>query len=106
MANSNRGGRHGGGFGSMDPAKQRAISSMGGRAAHQSGHAHEFDSNEAREAGRKGGEAVSRDRAHMAHIGRLGGEASHGGARRPAEEADVAVATGERHADPLMGDLH
>ena len=105
MANSNRGGRHGGGFGSMDPAKQRAISSMGGRAAHQSGHAHEFDSEEAREAGRKGGEAVSRDRVHMAHIGRLGGEASHGAGKRTPATADVAPSI-ERRVDPLMGDLH
>ena len=75
---SNKGGTHGGGFGNMDPQKQREISSMGGRAAHQSGHAHEFDSREAREAGRKGGEAVSQDRQHMSDIGRMGGEASHG----------------------------
>ncbi|GAB1595394.1 KGG domain-containing protein [Lysobacter claricitrinus] len=102
MANSN-GGRHGGGFGSMDPDKQRAISSMGGRAAHESGHAHEFDSAEAREAGRKGGEAVSRDRAHMAQIGRLGGEASHGGGKRPV--VPVERASNERRADPLMGDV-
>jgi hypothetical protein len=39
----------------MDPERQRQISSQGGKAAHQKGTAHEFDSNEAREAGRKGG---------------------------------------------------
>jgi uncharacterized protein len=43
------------GFGSMDKEKQRAIAAMGGREAHARGTAHEFDSNEAREAGRKGG---------------------------------------------------
>jgi len=43
------------GFASMDRARQREISSQGGKAAHQKGTAHEFDSNEAREAGRKGG---------------------------------------------------
>jgi general stress protein YciG len=58
----------------MDRDKQREIASMGGRAAHQKGTAHEFTSEEAREAGRKGGEAVSRDREHMAAIGRKGGE--------------------------------
>jgi len=58
----------------MDPAQQRRIASEGGRAAHQSGHAHEFDSREAREAGRKGGEAVSRNREHMSAIGRRGAE--------------------------------
>jgi general stress protein YciG len=39
----------------MDPERQRQISSQGGKAAHQKGTAHEFDSEEAREAGRKGG---------------------------------------------------
>lgn len=63
------------GFASMDPAKQREIASKGGRAAHLAGTAHEFSSEEAREAGRKGGQMVSRNRAHMAAIGRKGGEA-------------------------------
>jgi hypothetical protein len=59
----------------MDPARQRAIASRGGKAAHEKGTAHEWSSDEARDAGRKGGEVVSRDRAHMAAIGREGGEA-------------------------------
>jgi len=58
----------------MDRDKQRQIASMGGRAAHEKGTAHEFTSEEAREAGRKGGEAVSQNREHMAAIGRKGGE--------------------------------
>ena len=41
------------GFAVMDPQRQREIASLGGRAAHQSGHAHEFTSEEARAAGRK-----------------------------------------------------
>lgn len=45
------------GFASMDAEKQREIASKGGKAAHEKGTAHEFDSNEAREAGRKGGKA-------------------------------------------------
>jgi len=45
------------GFASMDPNKQRDIASKGGRAAHQKGTAHEWTSDEAREAGRKGGQA-------------------------------------------------
>ena len=44
------------GFASMDPQKQRAIASEGGRAAHKQGVAHEWSSDEAREAGRKGGQ--------------------------------------------------
>jgi general stress protein YciG len=63
------------GFAAMDREKQRQIASMGGRAAHEKGTAHEFTPDEAREAGRKGGEAVSQDREHMAAIGRKGGEA-------------------------------
>jgi general stress protein YciG len=87
------------GFAAMDEDKQRAIASKGGHAAHESGHAHEFDSQEARQAGHKGGvaahesgnahefdsdearraghkggETVSSDRQHMADIGRKGGE--------------------------------
>ena len=45
------------GFASMDEDRQREIASEGGKAAHQKGTAHEFSSEEAREAGRKGGEA-------------------------------------------------
>lgn len=71
-------GSSGRGFAGMDPDRQRAIAAEGGRAAHEQGTAHEFDSREAREAGRKGGEAVSEDRQHMAEIGAKGG-ASRGG---------------------------
>jgi uncharacterized protein len=77
--NDNNVKARGRGFASMDSEKQRRIASLGGRAAHQQGTAHEFSSEEAREAGRKGGEAVSANRAHMAAIGRKGGEASHRG---------------------------
>lgn len=64
MASSNQGGNQGGnkgskqsgdtsnrGFASMDPQRQREIASEGGRAAHASGNAHEFTSEEARKAG-------------------------------------------------------
>jgi general stress protein YciG len=43
------------GFASMSAEKQREIASKGGKAAHAKGTAHEFTSQEAREAGRKGG---------------------------------------------------
>ncbi|MFN2447500.1 MAG: KGG domain-containing protein [Vicinamibacterales bacterium] len=45
------------GFASMSADKQREIASKGGRAAHAKGTAHEWSSDEAREAGRKGGMA-------------------------------------------------
>lgn len=67
--------RSGRGFAGMDESKQRKIASKGGRAAHEKGTAHEFDSAEARVAGRKGGLSVSQNRAHMAAIGRHGGQA-------------------------------
>ncbi|NVM79875.1 hypothetical protein FHW83_005717 [Duganella sp. SG902] len=57
----NQGGNQGGknqqsdtsnrGFASMDPERQREIAAEGGRAAHASGNAHEFTSEEARRAG-------------------------------------------------------
>jgi general stress protein YciG len=37
------------GFAAMDPQRQREIASLGGRAAHQSGHAHEFTSGDSRQ---------------------------------------------------------
>jgi general stress protein YciG len=55
MAQENQGG--GRGFASMDPEKQREIASKGGKAAHQSGNANQFDSESGREAGKKGGQA-------------------------------------------------
>jgi hypothetical protein len=60
MATNNQGGGNKGskqsdtsnrGFASMDPQKQREIASEGGKAAHASGNAHEFTSEEARRAG-------------------------------------------------------
>ena len=61
------------GFASMDQEKQREIAHKGGKAAHEKGTAHEFNSEEARQAGRKGGQRVSANRDHMIEIGRLGG---------------------------------
>jgi hypothetical protein len=44
----------------MERSKQKEIASKGGKAAHQKGTAHEWTSEEAREAGRKGGMASHR----------------------------------------------
>lgn len=63
------------GFAAMDESRQRQIAREGGRAAHRKGTAHEFTSDEARQAGHKGGIAVSQNRDHMAAIGRRGAEA-------------------------------
>jgi general stress protein YciG len=49
------------GFASMGPDQQREIASLGGKASHERGTAHEWNSREAREAGRKGGKARKRN---------------------------------------------
>ena len=57
------------GFASMDRAKQREIASKGGKAAHQKGTAHEWTSEEARDAGRKGGLASHKRRREQLMTG-------------------------------------
>lgn len=68
------------GFAGMNEEQQREISAKGGRAAHQSGNAHEFDSEEAREAGRKGGQA--------SHASSRGGQQSKNISSKKHEEED------------------
>lgn len=75
------------GFAAMDPERQRAIARRGGRAAHEKGTAHQFNSREAQLAGRKGGRKVSQNRRHMAEIGKKGGES---GGRRALENVRVS----------------
>lgn len=58
MATTTKG--KGRGFASMDPVKQKAIASKGGKAAHKKGTAHTWTSEEARAAGQKGGRARQR----------------------------------------------
>lgn len=55
------------GFAAMAPEKQREISRMGGRRAHQLGTAHEWTPAEAAEAGRKGGLSGGRGRGRSKH---------------------------------------
>jgi general stress protein YciG len=66
------------GFASMDRAKQREIASKGGKAAHQKGTAHEWTSEEARDAGRKGGIA-----SHQRRREQLGGPGDEGSGAGP-----------------------
>ncbi len=72
------------GFASMDPERQREIASVGGKAAHERGTAHEFTPEEARVAGSKGGQAAhERGTAHQFDAqearaaGRKGGQEAH-----------------------------
>lgn len=51
------------GFAAMSPERQREIASLGGRAAHQQGVAHEWSTDEARQAGKKGGQASGKRRS-------------------------------------------
>jgi uncharacterized protein len=82
------GGQSKRGFASMDEEKQREIASKGGKAAHEKGTAHEFDSEEARAAGRKGGEA--------SRGGRSGGSGSQSSSRG-ASSAQHAKAGSQSH---------
>ena len=81
------------GFAAMDPERQKQIASEGGRAAHRQGVAHEWSSDEARDAGRKGGQIVSRNREHMSAIGRRGGQSS--GSRRSQRSSENGNGTTE-----------
>jgi general stress protein YciG len=67
------------GFASMDRNKQREIASKGGKAAHQKGTAHEWTSEEAREAGRKGGMASHRRKQQQKDGGDGVETSQHGG---------------------------
>jgi len=94
MANNNQGGNQGNqdkrGFASMDPNKQREIASEGGRAAHRSGNAHEFTSQEAREAG------------HLSHKNSGGQQSdnrgSEGGSNRGGDNSGTRGGSSEQHA--------
>jgi len=48
------------GFASLTPERRKEIASQGGRAAHASGHAHQYTSDEARAAGKKRHENAQR----------------------------------------------
>ncbi|WP_249449729.1 KGG domain-containing protein, partial [Acinetobacter sp. LCT-H3] len=75
------------GFASMDSERQREIASQGGRAAHASGNAHEFSSEEAREAGRA---AHRSGNAHefTSEEAREAGSRSHSGRRSSYDDDD------------------
>ena len=52
------------GFAAMEPEKQREIARKGGRAAHEQGVAHQWTSEEARDAGKKGGQSRTRSESN------------------------------------------
>ena len=83
------------GFASMDRSKQRDIASKGGKAAHQKGTAHEWTSEEAREAGRKGGMASHRRKQEQQQMPE--GAGSMGNADNPES------VTGDPNPERMMG---
>jgi general stress protein YciG len=97
--------RRGRGFAGMDAERQRQISAEGGRAAHQKGTAHEFDSQEAREAGRKGGQASGGSRRRRS--GTESGVGAPGGVTAGAANHEQdAEGEGEGEGDSREGAAH
>lgn len=94
MANQqgNQGGNQSGsdnrGFAGMDPDRQREIASKGGQAAHEKGTAHEFNSQEAREAG---------SRSHGGQGGNQGGQGGQG--NQGNQGGGTRGGTSEQHAE-------
>ena len=82
----------------MDRAKQREIASKGGKAAHQKGTAHEWTSEEARDAGRKGGIASHRRRREMLAQG-----AGSAGANRGIADDQGSMNQGEDRTSDFGG---
>lgn len=77
------------GFAAMDRSKVSEIASKGGKAAHKAGTAHQFTSDEAREAGKKGGVAphVRRGRGPRQSATVPAAEPISGGAKEEAKSA-------------------
>ena len=73
------------GFAAMDRDRVKEIASKGGKAAHAAGTAHQFSSDEARNAGRKGGMAP--------HVRRGGVR------RRPSDGGTPPVGQGQQSGD-------
>ncbi|MYM84924.1 stress-induced protein [Duganella sp. FT50W] len=109
MANANQGnqgGNQGGknqqsdtsnrGFASMDPERQREIAAEGGRAAHASGNAHEFSSEEARRAGAMSHKNDANQQSEGG-AGGAGGARSSGGGNQ--QSGGTRGGTPEQHAE-------
>lgn len=93
--------RRGRGFAGMDAERQRQISAEGGRAAHRKGTAHEFDSEEAREAGRKGGQASGGSRRRRVAAGNAAAEGTEA-----SERSESSESSGSESATESAGPTH
>ena len=94
------------GFASMDRAKQREIASKGGKAAHQKGTAHEWTSEEARDAGRKGGIASHRRRREMMAQQSTPSTADAGGTGNPTDDTRASATEESSSLDEPSSDEH
>ena len=81
------------------PRKQREIASKGGKAAHQKGTAHEWTSEEARDAGRKGGLASHKRRREQMMTGG-GGDSSENADDMGSERTDTFDEGGNEPSTP------
>lgn len=80
------------GFGSLSKERRAQIASLGGKAAHAKGTAHQYNSDEARAAGMKGGRAAhARGTAHKfsSEEGRAAGQKG-GASKRSSAEGEPA----------------
>ena len=94
------------GFASMDRAKQREIASKGGKAAHQKGTAHEWTSEEARDAGRKGGIASHRRRREIMAQQNTPSTADTGGAGNATDDTRASAVEESSSLDEPSSDEH
>lgn len=107
MASNNQGGGNKGnqqsgdtsnrGFASMDPDKQREIASEGGKAAHASGNAHEFTSEEAKRAGSMSHQGDSNSQSGGGGNSGSSGGSSGGGSTRGGTPEQHAKAGSQSH---------
>lgn len=88
------------GFAAMDRQRQREIASQGGRTAHVKGTAHQFTSEEAREAGRKGGMMRAQNRQQRNSLMQANALESAGQQRLPESDVDPISLQGEGLGTP------
>lgn len=94
----NQGGQNSGrGFASMDADRQREVASEGGRAAHASGNAHEFNSQEAAAAGSKSHGGQGNQSAQGSQSGARGN--ASGGSGGNSGTGSTRGGTPEQHAE-------
>lgn len=59
------------GFASLSPERRREVARQGGRTAHANGTAHQWTSEEARQAGRKGAAVIAKRKQIEAEVARV-----------------------------------